>query len=91
MVNQKDDTYKAITVRIAKEEYERLRKYAASRHTSLNSVVAEAIAQYGAKQERADAIQMIRRFQAKLRDKGTGGTDSVKILHEIREMRSRSD
>lgn len=91
MVKHENGIYKAITVRVAKDEYERLRKYAAGRHTSLNSVVAEAIAQYGAKQERAEAIQMIREFQAHLRDERTEGADSVKALRQIREMRSRCD
>lgn len=91
VANHKRDGSKAITVRIARDDYERLRKHAVGRHASLNSVVAEAIAQYTARQERAEAIQMIREFQAHLRETRAEGIDSVKVLHEIREMRCQCD
>ncbi|MDI7248185.1 MAG: hypothetical protein QME92_12105 [Bacillota bacterium] len=79
---------KPITARIPEEEYERLKKYAATRDISLNSVVAEAIAQYEARVERREAISRIRAFQRRLRDARKQGSDSVELLRQIREARA---
>lgn len=84
----KGGSLKPITVRIPEEEYERLKKYATARDISLNSVVAEAIAQYEARVERREAISRIRAFQRRLRDTHEQGSDSVELLRQIREARA---
>ncbi|NPV52657.1 MAG: hypothetical protein HPY71_03940 [Firmicutes bacterium] len=89
MKDANNNSPKAITVRIPGDEYERLRKYAAARNVSLNSVVAEAIAQYGTKLERHQAISRIQTFQMQLRDGRKEGSDSVDSLRRIRETRSK--
>lgn len=83
-----DRSLKPITVRIPEEEYGRLKKYAAARDISLNSVVAEAIAQYEARVERREAISRIHAFQRRLRDAHKQGSDSVELLRRIREARA---
>lgn len=82
-------TSKAITVRIPEADYEQLKKYAASRNVSLNSMVAEAIAQYQTKIERQHAISQIEAFQAQLRDGRREGSDSVEILRDVRQTRAK--
>ena len=88
MMKANDGSLKPITVRIPEEEYERLKKYATARDISLNSVVAEAIAQYEARVERREAISRIRAFQRRLRDARKQGSDSVELLRQIREARA---
>ena len=88
MMRANDGSLKPITVRIPEEEYERLKKYAATRDISLNSVVAEAIAQYEARVERREAISRIHAFQRRLRDAHKQGSDSVELLRRIREARA---
>ncbi len=88
MMKPNDGSLKPITVRIPEEEYERLKKYAATRDISLNSVVVEAIAQYEARVERREAISRIHAFQRRLRDAHKQGSDSVELLRRIREARA---
>lgn len=88
MMKANDGSLKPITVRIPEEEYERLKKYACARDISLNSVVAEAIAQYEARVERREAISRIHAFQRRLRDGHKQGSDSVELLRQIREARA---
>lgn len=89
MNSARDRASKAITVRIPEGDYERLREYAAARNISLNSMVAEAIAQYQTKLERQHAIGEIKAFQARLRNGRKEGADSVDLLRHIRETRAK--
>ena len=82
---------KPVTVRIRQADYMLLRKYADSRNASLNSVVSEAIAQYGAKIEREQAILRIQALQRRLRNAHGVGADSVGLLREMREGRARTE
>jgi uncharacterized protein (DUF1778 family) len=84
-----DSDTKPITVRLAQRDYLLLKEYAANQKTSLNSVVSEAVAQYGGRIEREQAISRIKALQQKLRSTGKLGTDSVELLREIREGRAR--
>lgn len=88
MMKSHDGSLKPITVRIPRDEYERLRRHAAARDISLNSVVAEAIAEYEARVERREAIDRIRALQRRLRDAHKQGTDSVELLRQIRQVRA---
>lgn len=78
---------KAVTVRLRMPDYQLLKEYADSCNASLNSVVAEAVAQYGARLKREQAIARIQAFQDRLRSRGPIGTDSVDLLREMRESR----
>ena len=89
MKSTRDSSSKAITVRIPEGDYERLREYAAARNISLNSMVAEAIAQYQTKLERQYVIGEIKAFQARLRNGRKEGADSVDLLRHIRETRAK--
>ena len=82
---------KPVTVRIRQADYLLLREYADSRNASLNSVISEAIAQYGAKIEREQAIMRIQTLQRRLRSAHGLGTDSVELLRKMREGRARSE
>lgn len=87
MKNLDKDALKAITVRIREKEYERLCKYASGKGVSLNSVVAEAVAQYEARLERAEVIEAIQGFQTRLRNGVAKTSDSVEILRRLRSGR----
>lgn len=89
MENRRDGRFKAITVRIPESDYERLKEHAATRNMSLNSMVAEAIAQYQIKIERQHVIGEIEAFQARLRNGHGKGTDSADLLDHIRESRAK--
>jgi hypothetical protein len=78
---------KAITIRLDMADYVLLKEHAESRNASLNTVVAEAVARYGAELKREQAIASILAFQDRLRSRGPIGTDSVDSLREIRESR----
>lgn len=88
MMKANGGSLKPLTVRIPAEEYERLKKYARAQDISLNSVVAEAIAQYEARAERREAISRIRAFQRRLRESRKQGSDSVEFLRQMREARA---
>lgn len=90
-MNQKheDGETAAITVRLPREQYLRLKEYATAQGASLNSLVAEAIVQYQTRIQREDTIRDIREFRKNL---PTGDkSDAVDTLQRIREERSRKD
>ena len=53
----------------------------------MNSLVAEAIAEYRSKIERGQVLTEIQAFQERLRDDRIEGGDSVGLLHQLREAR----
>lgn len=81
-------------MRVPEARYRQLKEYAASQNISLNSVVSEAIAQYGSKLERAMVIADISDFQRQLQQRCKArktkgeGANSVETLRMIREARS---
>lgn len=91
-MNQKKDAEKtelrAITARVKPEEYELLREYAESQQASLNAVVSEAIAQYGAKIRRRRVMAEVRDLQRRILEECGVGTDSVLLIREAREERA---
>ena len=90
MDGTEDKSPKAITVRVPESVYGLLREYANKRNLSLNSVVAEAIAQYSNRIRRVEVISDIEAFQQSLRHgrRHEGESDSVKDLRELRLSRS---
>ena len=86
--SERENDIKSITVRIPRDEYMFLRKYADARDVSMNVVITEAVSEYWAKVKRRQALDRIQSLQAKLRRTGQTGSDSVQILREIREERS---
>lgn len=76
-----------ITVRLEPADYSLLKEYAASQNTSLNAVVAEAVAQYNAKLGRQRAVDRITAFQRRLQESRPVGLDSVELLREMRDGR----
>ena len=79
---------KSITVRIPQKDYMLLRKYADDRNVSLNSIISEAVAEYGARIGRQQALDQIHSLQERLRRSREPGSDSVELLREMREERS---
>jgi len=81
---------KAITVRLEQEDYERLRAHAGTRNVSLNTVVNEAVSEYGRKLEREKVLERIQRFRHELGAGAPGETrdDAVEILKGLREKRA---
>ncbi len=87
------DTVSAITVRIPHAQYEGLKQYSAERGLSLNSVVAEAIAQYQTRIQREGTLKELEAFQQQLSSQSgnSGGpSDSVTLLRELRLARSQN-
>lgn len=79
---------KPITIRIRPEDYTLLREHAEAERTSLNTVVSEAIAQYGLRIRREQAFRRIEVLQRQIRDAHGVGSDSVELLRELREERA---
>lgn len=79
---------KPVTIRVSPEDYALLKEYADARQVSLNTVVTEAIAQYGAKIQRRRAIERMEDLQRRIRETNGVGTDSVELLRELREERA---
>lgn len=77
---------KAITVRLVRDDYDRLQGYADARNTSLNAVVAEAIVEYGRKVERRDALTRIESLRGQM-DPANTTSDSVALIRELRAER----
>ncbi|MDP2871227.1 MAG: hypothetical protein Q8P31_01595 [Bacillota bacterium] len=80
---------KPVTVRLRLPDYLLLKEHADARNTSLNAIVSEAVAQYGARIKRDQAIAQIQAFQQRLHSRREMGTDSVGLLREVREGRAR--
>lgn len=80
------EAIKAITVRVPEKEYDTLKTYAEAHRVSLNTVVADAIAEHTARLERKAALEDIAAFQKRL-GKTTTPT-SVEDLYEIRRART---
>jgi len=86
-----DDTrekLKAITVRLPEKDYMLIRDYARSQGLSMNMVVSDAIAEYGAKIARRQALLRIRRLQQRQRERRGPIGNSVELLREMRAERS---
>jgi hypothetical protein len=81
----------AITVRVAEPLYELLRDHARSRDISLNSVVAEAIAQYSVRIRRAEAVRRIEALQQRMQAPSVSErqSDSTQDLRDLRQLRSQ--
>lgn len=90
-MNQSKDSEKAvlraITVRIKTEEYELLREYAEAQQLSLNAVVSEALAQFGARIRRRQWMAEVKDLQRRIHDECGVGADSVALIREAREER----
>jgi len=93
MGNADDQSLKAITVRVPEATYNWLRQYAATNKISLNSVVAEAVVEYTTRVQRVSVVKDIRELQQSLRltQRGSGKTDSVQDLREIRVSNGLQD
>lgn len=79
---------RAVTVRVKPEEYELLRRYAESQQASLNAVISEAIAQYGARIRRRQWMAEVKGLQRRIREECGIGSDSVELIREAREERA---
>lgn len=79
---------KAITVRLDREDYERLQSYAEARNVSLNTVVNEAVAQYGRRIAREEVLQRIAAFRESLPVPKPGQPDAVEIIRVLRGERA---
>lgn len=77
---------RAITVRVPEDEYDTLKAYAETRKVSLNTIVADAIAEHTARLELQAVLDDIAAFQKRL-GKTTDPT-SVEDLYEIRRART---
>jgi surfactin synthase thioesterase subunit len=86
--NTSQPEVKAITVRLLRDDYQRLKDYACVRDVSLNAVVTEAIAEYGRKIERGEVLRQLEDFHKELRASGRKGSDSVELLREMRKERT---
>lgn len=86
--NDRKPEAKSITVRIPQKDYMLLREYAHDRDVSMNTVVSEAVAEYGARIGRRQALDRIQSLQQRLQQTQQPGSDSVKLLREVREERS---
>lgn len=84
----KIEVLRPVTIRVNPEDYALLKEYADARQVSLNTVVSEAIAQYGAKIQRRRAIERMEDLQRRIRETHGAGTDSVELLRELREERA---
>ncbi len=93
VANERDQSLKAITVRIPEATYDWLRQYATRSKVSLNSVVAEAVVEYTTKVQRASVVKDIRDLQQSLglTRRDSGETDSAQDLREIRVSHSLED
>ncbi len=80
--------FRAVTVRLSRQDYERLRAHAGARNLSLNSVVNEAVAQYGRKIERDEALRQLEALRGAMAEAGGPGEDSVEMLARLRRERS---
>lgn len=83
-----DRGLRPITVRLAASDYSLLSELASARNASLNSIVSEAVAQYGTKIRREQALSQIQAFQRRLQETHAPGMDSLELLREAREERS---
>lgn len=83
-----DSGLKAITVRLVRNDYNKLQEYAYARNTSLNTIVTEAIVEYGRKAERREALSRIEALRSRLDPaKVRPGTDAVSLVRQVREER----
>lgn len=85
---QREAESKAITVRVKPEEYEIIKKYADAKNASLNTVVCEAIAQYGTRIRRRQVMEDVKDLQRRIRERFGVGTDSAAMIREAREERA---
>jgi predicted HicB family RNase H-like nuclease len=79
---------RAVTVRIKPEDYKLLAEYAESRQVSLNTVISEVIAQYGARIRRRQVMADVKDLQRRIREECGVGSDSVELIREAREERA---
>lgn len=75
----------AITVRFPEDLYRRLKAEAEQRQTSINQMVAEAVQEYLAAKDRAQAITELKKHQLRMQEKYGVGADSTPILRQLRE------
>jgi predicted transcriptional regulator len=81
---------KAVTVRLAPGDYQRLKSYAQAKHISLNTLLNEAITEYGRKIEREETLRRIEAFRSGLAAARGPEEDAVTILHNLRRDRTSS-
>jgi predicted HicB family RNase H-like nuclease len=79
---------RAITVRLPEKEYTLIREYAKNHDLSMNMVISDAIAEYGAKVTRREALERIRLLQQRQRERREPVGDSVELLRQMRAERS---
>ena len=79
---------KAVTVRLPEKDYALMRDYATSHELSMNMVISDAVAEYGAKLIRREALERIRLLQHRQRERREPLEDSVGLLREMRTERS---
>jgi len=94
VMNMNDATgksYRAITVRIPKDEYERLKGYSTAHRVSLNSVVSDAIAEHAMRIERQQLLDDIAEFHRRLQPSSGDSVDYLRKLREGRALQLVSD
>jgi len=81
---------KAITVRMSREDYQRLQAYADTRNLSLNSVVNEAVAQYTVRAQREEALHKIKALRQTIAAScaAAPAEDGVEMLARLRLERA---
>ncbi len=85
-----DKRLKSITVRLPEKSYMVIREYADSKELSMNTVISDAVAEYGARVSRREAIERIRLLLDRQRERRGPTSDSVELLREMRVERSES-
>ena len=78
----------AITVRLPQSDYDRLRDAARERGVSLNSLAAEALAQYGLVAQREQVLEQMKALRESLPPLGEEEPDSTELLRQLRRERS---
>lgn len=94
VMNMHDATgksHRAITVRIPKDEYERLKEYSTAHRVSLNSVVSDAIAEHAMRIERQQLLDDIAKFHQRLQPSSGDSVDYLRKLREGRALQLSSD
>jgi len=81
---------RSVTVRLPEKDYLLIREYADLRDLSMNAVISEAVAEYGTKLSRREALERIRLLQESQQKRRTPVADSVELLREMRSARSVS-
>lgn len=81
---------RSITVRLPERDYMLIRDYAESQELSMNAVISDAVAEYGARVSRREALRRICLLQERQRERRKPVGDSVELLREMRAERSES-